>query len=174
MSGEYIDFYIDPDTLDYVYDENTGTFKMVEDTRVAARQRIYTRLSAWMGEWIYNTEYGVDYKNSVIKQGVTKAELDTIFLDTIYEEDLVESIDNYSSEIDTQERTYTFSAKVLVSIDDIVNEVSILPTDEWEYTYSENTITATCVTEYIETSNKLYVYVNTTLPLSKQWSIQWN
>lgn len=174
-SGEYIDFYIDPETLDYVYDPNTGKFRMLETTAEACRQRVYTRLSTWLGEWIFDTSFGVDYKGAVIRQGVTQTELDAIFLDTIYDEDLVESVDSYSSDFDSSERTYSFTAKILVSENsEIVNEVELLPSKEWTYSFYENTITATCVTETIEAANKLYIYVNATLPLAKNWTLEWN
>lgn len=174
MSGKYIDYYIDPSTLDYVFDEDTGGFKMLENTAVAARQRLYTRLSTWQGEWFWNTDFGVDYKNSVLIHGVTKSQLDAIFLDAIYDEDLVEEVDSYTSELDRTTRSYTFTAKILVTNDDIINEVSVLPTDEWSYTYSESSLVSSCILEYIEESNKLYIYVNTTMPLTKQWAITWN
>ncbi len=92
------DLYLDPSTNDIVYN-SSGTFDPVTTTHELARQRLFVRLNTWMEEWFINTDFGVPYRQSILIKNITQAEIDAIFITKINNEELIEEISSYESEL---------------------------------------------------------------------------
>lgn len=109
------DFKLDQQTNDLDLVQKDVAFTNSVDT--VTRQRIAITLKTWLTEWFYNEAFGVPYRQSIIKKGITKAEVDSIFVSIINTfEDVIE-ITSYSSEYDKANRIYncTFQVKIPVN-----------------------------------------------------------
>lgn len=72
-----------------------------EDNVESVAQKIRIRLRTYFGEWFVNTSIGVPYFQEILKKGVSKDYVDTIFLDIIRATEGVLRVTEYISEIDT-------------------------------------------------------------------------
>lgn len=63
-----------------------GALDFLADSSDMVRQRIYTRLSVWRGEWFLDTTFGVDYQNKVLGKGTLNTaifEIKAVILGTV-------------------------------------------------------------------------------------------
>lgn len=72
-------------------------------------QRLRIRLRTSLGEWIFNTNYGVPYFQRIFKKGVIKQAVDNIFREQILSEPGVLEIKTFSSSFDALNRQYSAS-----------------------------------------------------------------
>jgi len=166
------DLYLSEETNDIVYED--GIFQAVSNYRELSRQRLYLRLNTWMEEWFINTEFGVPYRQSIIKKNVTKSEIDAIFISNINSEDLVDEITEYTSTIDTSARTYTASFTIKITNEDIENPLETTAADEWEYSATDSSLqNSSCAITY---SNEVYYHINFELALDavSTWQNTWS
>lgn len=74
---------------------------------VAQRLRIHLR--TFLGEWDFNTTYGVPYFSRIFQKGVSKQTVDNIFREQILSEAGVLEIQTFSSSFDPLNRQYSAS-----------------------------------------------------------------
>lgn len=70
-------------------------------------QRLTIRLRSFLGEWQYNTNYGVPYFQRIFVKGVNKTAVDNIFREQILSEAGVLEIKTFSSTLDVASRKYS-------------------------------------------------------------------
>lgn len=72
---------------------------LTTDNAESVAQKIKIALRTYFGEWFANTTIGVPYFQEILKKGVSKEYVDTIFIDIIRSVDGVLRITQYVSEI---------------------------------------------------------------------------
>lgn len=77
-------------------------------------QRLFIRLRTFKGEWFFNTVYGVPYFQRIFTK-TTKGAVDAIFQDQILSETGVKRITEFSSSLNSTNRRYTLSFRVLTT-----------------------------------------------------------
>jgi hypothetical protein len=77
-------------------------------------QRLFIRLRTFKGEWFYNTTYGIPYFQRVFTK-TTKSAVDAIFQDQILSETGVKRITEFTSNLNSANRRYTLSFRVLTT-----------------------------------------------------------
>ena len=78
----------------------------------AIRQRITEYLRSIKGDWILDVNHGLPYMTDIFIIGVTNANLRQVYEKSIRSFPEVTGLNNSFSEINSMERTYTFSADV--------------------------------------------------------------
>lgn len=77
-------------------------------------QRLFIRLRTFKGEWFYNTLYGVPYFQRIFTK-TSKGAVDAIFQDQILSEVGVKRITEFNSTLNTANRRYSLSFRVLTT-----------------------------------------------------------
>lgn len=85
--------------------------KLTEDNSESVAQKIKIRLLRHYGEWFLDTEVGIPYFQEILKKGVSKDYIDTIFIDEIVGTDGVKRITSYSSTINNSIYKASFTAE---------------------------------------------------------------
>ena len=90
-----------------------GDLVIISEVADATAQRLKIRLLFFKGEWFLNTTYGIPYFQRVLRKGVNKRQVDSIFRQTILETEGVLSIISFNSTFNNATREYslTFSCK---------------------------------------------------------------
>lgn len=167
-----IDLLLDSNTNDIVL--KNGKAVAVQDNRDWARQRILVRLRTFLGEWFLNTDFGMPYRQVILKKGTTKSTVDALVIAQINLVEIVESILDFESVIENN--TYTCSFRVKVTPESI-NNVQESLNDEWIYPTPPDSPVPDPEYDgdYIQLSNDLYELIHFSLPLggSKTWYNVW-
>ena len=108
MATSYSDILL---TDDGDIDLSTDSVIFIDSNQLSLRQRLNMRFAVWQGEWKYNTLFGTPYKSYVGKP-TTKSAMDAEIKRQIFKETDVISINNFSSSLDRQARTYTCIAVI--------------------------------------------------------------
>ena len=103
MAG--IDIFTDPSGINDMVLNERGDWRWTETTQESLAQRIKNRLTTWLGEWVYNVNYGTPYRQRLMKGGQTKEQLDAQIRSVIFEEDDITSVSIQSS-LDFVNRRY--------------------------------------------------------------------
>ena len=72
---------------------------LTEDNAESVAQKIKIALRTYLGEWFANTTIGVPYFQEILRKGVSKDYVDTIFIDIIRGVNGVLRVTQYISEI---------------------------------------------------------------------------
>lgn len=102
------DILIDKNTGDLVISD--GDLVLIDTVQEAASQRLTIKLNTYLGEWFADLEHGVPYFQSIFKKGVEKLTIDAIMQSVILEDDDIQSITVFKSEISGVEYRMTFTA----------------------------------------------------------------
>ena len=73
----FLDFYIDRDTNDLVYEK--GEIRFTESKPELLRQKLSVVLKTFTREWFNNITFGALDKEFLFRHGVTKQEIDAFF-----------------------------------------------------------------------------------------------
>jgi hypothetical protein len=84
-------------------------FRWTDDNAESVAQKIKLRLLKYFGEYFLDIEQGVPYFQTILKKGVSKDYVDTLFIDTITETTGVLSLDTFESILDGGSGVYQFS-----------------------------------------------------------------
>lgn len=105
-----MDFRIDPATGDI---DLFGSY--VSGVERAA-QRIDFLVNTMRGEWFYDRTSGIPYFQEILGKKKSKATIDALFIEALLNENYVESVTSFSSEI--IDRTYipTFTIKTVEGV----------------------------------------------------------
>jgi hypothetical protein len=76
-------------------------------------QRLKIRLLTFLGEWNYNTAYGVPYWQRILGKKTSKSSVDLIFQQQILAEDGVKEIVAFSSSFANRQYSLSFSVRVV-------------------------------------------------------------
>lgn len=88
--------------LNNEHDIDWNNLTLTVDNLESVAQKIKIRLRTYFGEWFKDTTIGVPYFQEILKKGVSKDYVDTIFIDIIRDTDGVLRVTQYISEITTQ------------------------------------------------------------------------
>lgn len=116
---QLIDLYLDPITHDLVFDN--FTLRVTKNKEEEITQRLKIKLLWWKDTWVFNLNYGIDYKNEVFVKGIDLDDIDELFRVQISNEDGVRELISYSSTHDAATRELTVRAKVLIDSGEILN-----------------------------------------------------
>lgn len=88
------------------YSFGNGQLDFYRDVPAAVGQSVKTRLLLWLGEWFLNTDDGTPYLEGILGK-YSVAQANTIIQDRVLATENVVSIENYQSNIDTENRKLT-------------------------------------------------------------------
>jgi hypothetical protein len=161
--------------FDLLIDQTTNDLALVngdliftQSNPVEVGQRVAMKLRTFEGEWFLDTDYGIPFLDQIINAR-TKKEVDAIYIGEIRDEDGVESIISYSSNLDKNTRSY--EANVTISTADGIIEIPIYdsPATQWQYPIPLVTDpSADCgfnagvdsVDQLINLTNRLFQFIN--------------
>ena len=89
-------------------------------------QRLSIRLHTFLGEWVFNTEYGVPYWQQILGFKNTKESIDLIFQQQILLENGVKEIISFSSIFENRNYSATFQVRVVNG--EITTPITVTPT----------------------------------------------
>lgn len=109
-----MDLLLDVTTHDCVFNNGplTKEFTTQPFTQTAA-QRLKIRLLTFLGEYAFNTAYGVPYWQQILGKKTTKAAVDLLFQQQILLETGVKEITSFSSTLVNRNYSMTFRVKVV-------------------------------------------------------------
>lgn len=90
------------------------------------RQRLLIRLKTFLGEYVFNTVYGVPWWQDILGKKVSKARVDLILQQQILSETGVKEITYFSSSFTN--RVYSMTFRVRVSTGEETEDISLSPT----------------------------------------------
>lgn len=136
-----MDLLLDQEKKDIVL--SGGDILVTSDRDSDLMQRLFLRFKTYLGEWFWNTNYGIDYLTKVFGVNKDKNMIDNLLTNEILKEPMVESVHSFSSKIQNNEYSCIFSVYLTdftVSRDVVflVNSAGIQLTDESNnklYTY---------------------------------------
>lgn len=88
-------------------------------------QRLKIRLMTFLGEWVYNTAYGVPYWERILGKKVDKSSVDLIFQQQILLEEGVKEITSFSSTFENRNYSMTFQVRVVTG--EVTQPITINP-----------------------------------------------
>jgi len=102
-----------------------GETPVTVDRRDVIAQRLTVRLLTFLGEWRYNTTYGVPYFERLLGIKNRKTDIDTVFQTEILKEPGVKSIISFESSL--QDREYSLEFRVRIDTGDVTDPIQISP-----------------------------------------------
>lgn len=144
-------------------------------TEIAA-QTLGITLKTYRGEWFLNSNFGVPYLQEIIGVAKKKEVVDRIFLAEIANNIYVDNINSYTSYYDRDERYYNMTVTVTVGADTVTSLFNTQPSEEFIYPESgDDNAAITCEAfEIVESSNKLYRFINFVGLPRNTYSTWWN
>lgn len=92
-----------------------GKFTLLDTIQEAVRQRLQITLNTFQGEWFLNTQFGIPYKQRILAKGLSKKEVDAIFIAEINKDPDVIKILYFSSTYNSLKRGYDLVFEVLTT-----------------------------------------------------------
>ena len=144
-------------------------------TEIAA-QTLGITLKTYRGEWFLNSDFGVPYLQEIIGVAKKKEVVDRIFLSEIANNIYVDNINSYTSYYDRDERYYNMTVTVTVGADTVTSIFNTQPSEEFIYPESgDDNAAITCEAfEIVDSSNKLYRFINFVGLPRNTYSTWWN
>lgn len=72
-------------------------------------QRLFLRFKTYLGEWFWNPNYGIDYLMKVFGVNKSKPVIDNLIINEILKEQMVDSLESFTSEISDNKYSCSFS-----------------------------------------------------------------
>lgn len=101
-----------------------GQCPMITDSAGVVAQRLRIKLRTFLGEWEFNTNYGVPYWQRILGKKINKASVDRIFQEQILDEDGVVELVSFSSTLSTR-REYAAQFRVRANNNIITETIEI-------------------------------------------------
>lgn len=150
-------------------DISSDDFSFTTDDIYTFRQRLSIFLQTWVDEWFWNVSFGIPYRQTVMRKGTTKEEIDAIFIAAINSYDEVKSILNFSGVVDRNLRTY--SLNFYVDTDFGKQRIYLSIGKKKSESLTSAVIEETCIYGTIgnESSSEFYRLLNVSLPTEIPW-----
>ena len=117
--------------MDLLLDDNhdlvfvNGSTQVTLDRVDVVAQRLKIRLLTFLGEWRFNTAYGVPYFQRIYGFKIRKTDIDTIFQQIILQEPGVRSIVSFESTFES--RVYNLVFRVRIDTGEVTDGIQISP-----------------------------------------------
>lgn len=132
-----IGFKLDPTTNDLIV--SGGKISLLSTLQEAVRQRLSIKLKTWQGEWFLDTTYGIPYRQQIIGKGLSKAEIDALYIAEINADPDVQRIVYFNSEYNPYTRLYDLNFEVKVEDELLrVDTARLTAAEEIEYPTPDN------------------------------------
>lgn len=150
-------------------DISSGDFIFTSDDIYTFRQRLSIFLQTWVDEWFWNVSFGIPYRQTIMRKGTTKEEIDAVFIAAINSYDEVNSIISFTGVVDKQARTYSLS--FYVDTDFGKQRIYIAIGKKKSESLTSITTEETCIYGTIgnESSSDFYRLLNIALPTEIPW-----
>lgn len=132
--------------------DSSGKIQLLNTVQEDVRQRLDIQHNTWQGEWFLDTSFGVPYRQQILGKGLSKDEIDALYVSIINADEDVINIKSFFSRYNPVEREYSLRYEVN-TIDALLREVKAedTPNDEIEYpTPPEQIISSSCDVNFIE------------------------
>ena len=106
---------------DAVWVNGPANTNVVTDSESVVAQRLRIRLQTFLGEWAFNTAYGVPYWQRILGKKISKVSVDRIMQEQILSERGVVEIASFNSTLSTN-REYSMQFRVRV-INNLITDV---------------------------------------------------
>lgn len=139
-------------------------------------QTLGITLKTFRGEWFLNSNFGVPYLQEIVGIARKKETVDKIFLAQIANNVYVDNIDSYTSSFDLNERYYSMTVNVSVGEETVTSYFSTQPSEEYIYPEAgdDNSAISCEAFEIVESSNRLYRFINISGLPKGTYSTWWN
>jgi hypothetical protein len=130
---------------DLLFDD--GKFTLLTTIQEAVRQRTQIVLQTFLGEYFLDTSVGLPYRQQIFNKGLSKLEVDALFIREISRDpDVIQVVDFNSTQVG---RAYSLNYEVLTTDGLLrVNLPNITPNDEVDYSPANDfVISPSCRTE---------------------------
>lgn len=101
-----------------------GQSEVVTDSAGVVAQRLRILLRTFLGEWVFNTAYGVPYWQRILGKKISKVAVDRIMQEQILSERGVLEIVSFSSEL-SRTREYSMQFRVRANNNQITETIEI-------------------------------------------------
>lgn len=105
-----LDFYLDRDTNDLVFEK--GTLRLTKSKPEVLRQRLSVVFKTFTREWFNNRTFGAIDKDFLFRHGITKQEIDAFFKSIVNSYSEVNYIESWESSINKITRCYELTYEV--------------------------------------------------------------
>ena len=111
-----------------------GKISLLSTVQEAVRQRLEIKLRTFQNEWFLDTTYGIPYRQQIIGKGLSKPEIDALYIDVINQDPDVQRIVYFNSTYSPLTREYDTSFEVRVADELLrVETLKQTPSEEIEY-----------------------------------------
>ena len=123
--------------------DGNGKMLLLATKQELVKQRLQIELKTFKGEWWLDTSYGIPYRDTgdgkaIIGKGLTKKDIDAIYIATINNDPDVNTIEYFYSEYNPIQRTYNLSFEVKTDDELLLSIDSAIPAwEEVTYLYSD-------------------------------------
>ena len=116
-----------------------GKITLLSTIQEAVRQRLQIKLRTFQNEWFLDTTYGIPYRQQIIGKGLSKAEIDALYISEINSDPDVQRIVYFNSTYNPYSRLYDLDFEVRV-LDELlrVDTASITASEEIDYPVPDN------------------------------------
>lgn len=178
MAG--IDIYADPlGTNDIEFDES-GDFRWTLTKKESITQQVKILLSTWLGEWSFNTDFGMPYTQRLLVGDLTEDELNAevkkVIIDNISD---ITSVTSIVAEWDRDNRIVSMTLNIYYDEEEleipVFNAQTALNTYPEPRSFQDFEICALDDNADLESINAFHEYVNYQLPegYSSSWFNEW-
>ena len=119
-----MDILLDKETNDAIFINGAAPTTYYDPEVVA--QRLSVRLLTFVGEYGFDTNFGVPYWQRILGFNINKADLDYIYQREILKEEKVAEIKSFQSSISNRVYSITFSVRLVDG--SFTDEITITPT----------------------------------------------
>lgn len=138
-----VDIFLSEQTTDIVIENGELRFTRLNSEEI--RQRIAIRLNTFLGEWALNTGFGVPYTQTIFGGNFrNKDELDALFLLEINRVPNITSVDDFQSELDRLNRTYSISRLLVTTTEGTQEVITTRNPDNITYPSPPTSLTFIC------------------------------
>lgn len=145
--------------------DSNGKMLLLATKQELVKQRLQIKLKTFKGEHFLNTSFGIPYRDTgdgkaIVGKGLTKKDIDAIYVATINEDVDVNSIEYFYSEYTPIQRSYNLSFEVKTDDESLMSINSSIPAwQEVQYLYSDTILSSSCnLGGGGETNPLMYVY----------------
>lgn len=159
--------------------DNNGKMLLLSTYKELVKQRLNIKLKTFKGEWWLDTTFGIPYRDTgdgkaIIGKGLTKSDIDALYVATIKEDPDVISIEYFNSVYTPIQRQYNLSFEVKTR--DLNLESTQIASQAWEevsYEYMSNLITSSCDVNFNQWVLDYHPIVHNDLPEAMQPPYPW-
>lgn len=114
-----MDLLLNPSTNDVVF--INGDCNVTQSQKDVVAQRLKITLQTFKGEWFLDQDIGIPYIQQIMVKGVPKQTIDVIFQEAILNDEGVEEMVSYYSELDSATRKFKMNFAVRCRDDSVAS-----------------------------------------------------